>query len=78
MKKKILIFGVLLAVTSVAAIAVAVKTTCGKWTYALSKDEYNALGDDGVSFSYTEYLMTINNAQCGEYVLPKVFEEVQM
>lgn len=29
MKKKILIFGVLLAVTSVAAIAVAVRTTCG-------------------------------------------------
>ena len=78
MKKKILILGVLLAVTSVAAIAVAVRTTCGKWTYALSKDEYNALGDDGDPYSYDEYLMTINNAQCGEYVLPFVFEEVQL
>lgn len=78
MKKKILILGVLLAVTSVAAIAVAVRTTCGKWTYALSRDEYNALGDDGDSFSYDDYLRTINKAQCGEYALPKVFEEVQL
>lgn len=78
MKRKILLFAVLLALTSVAAIAVAVRTTCGIWTYTISEDEYYANGLGDLGESYQSYLMEINRAKCGEYALPRVFDEVQL
>lgn len=59
-------------------MAVAILTTCGKWTYGVSRDEFNGLSEDGDPLTYNEYLMIINNSQCGEYALPRVFEEVQL
>lgn len=77
MKRKILLLGLLLGVTSIAALAVAVRTTCGIWTYTLSKEEYYSLGqDDGKG--YNNYLMEINFANCGIRALPRVFEEVEL
>lgn len=76
MKKKILIFGVLLAVTSVAAIAVAVKTTCGKWVYTIDEATYNSSGCGDQGETYQDYLKYLNLVHCGEYILPKTFEEV--
>lgn len=78
MKRKILLLAVLLAVTSVAAIAVAVRTTCGIWTYTISEDEYYASGAGDFGESYQDYLKYINQSKCGEYALPRVFDEVQL
>lgn len=78
MKRKILLLAVLLAVTSVAAIAVAVRTTCGIWTYTISEDAYYASGAGDFGETYEDYLKEINHDKCGEYALPRVFDEVQL
>ena len=75
MKRKIILLAVLLAVTSVAAIAVAIKTSCGLWTYALSREEFNSWDGGDDPLTYDEYLMIINEDKCGEYTLPRVVEE---
>lgn len=75
MKRKILLLAVLLAVTSVAAIAVAVRTSCGIWTYTISEEDYYASGAGDFGETYQEYLMWINADKCGEYTMPRVVEE---
>lgn len=75
MKRKILLLAVLLAVTSVAAIAVAVRTSCGIWTYTISEDVYYASGAGDFGETYEDYLREINYDKCGEYTLPIIKEE---
>lgn len=75
MKRKILLLAVLLAVTSVAAIAVAVKTTCGIWIYTIDEASYYASGAGDFGQSYQEYLMELNDSYCGEYIAPWISEE---
>ena len=72
MKKKFLFLAVLLAATSVSALAVKVVTTCGDVVYTIDEKNYYASGA-GVDGSYLDYLCLINYDHCGVYEKPQTF-----
>lgn len=71
MTKKILVAALFISAFSMIADAVAVRTSCGIWTYTIDQATYEA----NVGGSYEQYLREVNFANCNTYDKPEVFQE---